>query len=1304
MSRRSSAEVAAQPFPTGEVASRQSSSNENQEAQSAQQPQQQPRETTSRSLHEGTLTPEAMALQSLDPSSGSEGSGLESTTEQREEDVAAAVSVADTSVPVEHLRATQAVIDTQLITLEHAETASAASGQLLLKSTSAVAEGKKRARSPSATDIISAQVQVRSPSRNDVEPPGDSSGSAQEDTQRPESESTMLSKRVKSDIAPWMTQRHKRAIRRSLESSSRLTVSSPPKSSTSVTSTKEAAKEARRSQQTKRPSQTHPAIEPSGDLAARMANADEYWSDDLEGDEGFITDVSEDGYASSRGGRADDYDDVEAPDKEEIRDAARDLCMQIGHVEQLSKANLQSRCIKVMHDQHVLDTLLMLASSAEDADFNAWNAVTSECIFHIFVGTRVKEIAEATSNTRPLPFFDPEAKSDSTNKAGSSTRESAVRAPRSSSALADSLAAEAKMKQATSTGKVPTRHSRFGTTINFVGPDGERRVARNQAALVKSVAQLTDEAMHKGRRRAQRRKDAQERGAPKLKSDWTPEAAVALQEWADTFVQAGFEPLAKSILKDIRSERDKLGDLDVARIRIMQIGSFFLEYFLSRRAAAAAQAKKAAEAQTQEEPPADDWPFELVAQWLEPWAFRMVLVRTLQAQEARSWLEFNAAVQLWIALLRLVDELANSKVEREREVAEGLQAEFYYMSETLDACHAIVHSYSAQSFAFLDTVMTFAYVMPKMLERYASNKDHMYVQAKKHVRRSRKDGDLDAAEDEASQIKEHLKETRTEREFRFADFQRKLATKQLTKACIDFLARWRDFHDADEQLNKLVTVMHRIAIKANDYRQFFLANHRAALRKVLSGDGIRVLEARAPKSAADLRKLMDYILRKFSKLSPEEQAIYDQGKRPPRAPKPPRVPAEIAVRPGMSPEEQIGVAVGLLLKKEKMQAVSWVKSALELASATRTELMLRHEEDEARRQAVSSTDDTGSGALLGELEKENESVVDRFQPFELAYQGNDELRTDASLMPELKLLCRLVGLEANEAELVHWRWSVPKEILPAHLDEKIETIERFIREPLDTHGRELNALVMRVRKPRAGGEPDDVLDPADLPDGWNGNQSDSEEDGDYFDRARATGSLISGDHAAADGGLLRTSGGKKRGKASKRGAGGSRKPKRRTQQDFINDSDDEFAFALADLQDEATQRERAASDSHASDAEIDNADRETPPTSSMADEQADEGKVNALQALRAAKQRVQATSKPSEPLQDASERTNRRVDTKRLFLADSDEDEDDILALSSQEQASFLRGSPRPAADDSSNSIIKKRRLAIVDDEDSDDD
>lgn len=1019
--------------------------------------------------------------------------------------------------------------------------------------------------------------------------------------------------------------------------------------------------------------------------------------------------------------------------------AIRDpITTSLGSVEQLSHANLQSKLVLSMHKHHILDTLLMLSSSAETPNFNAWNAIASECIFHIFVGTKVKEIAGIASGSASTSAFDTNANGSSANAAGSSSR---TTAPNSgpSSALAESLATEAKMKRASASGKIPTRHSRFGTTINFVGPDGERRVARNQSALVKSVAQLTDEAMHKGKRRAQRRKDAQERGAPKLKSDWTADAALVLQEWADTFVQSGFEPLAKSILKDIRSERDKLGDLDVARIRIMQLGAFFLEYFLSRRAAAANRrktAKTTAPAQpaptqdtlsllepepqqadnAQREQPSEEaeeeWPFELVSQWLEPWAFRMVLVRTIQAQESKAWLEFVASVQLWIVLLRLVDELASSKKESERDVAEGLQAEFYYMGETLDACHAIVRSYTSQSFAFLDTVINFAYVMPKMLERYASNRDHMYVQAKKQVRRSRQDGDLDADEDEARQIKEQLQETRSEREFRFADFQRKLATKQLAKACIDYLSRWQDYGDMEDQLNKLVTVMHRIAIKANDYRQFFLAGHRAALRKVISGDAIRILEARAPASAPNLKKLMDYILRKFSKLSPEEQSIYDKGKRPPRQPKPPRMPAEIVVRPGMTPDEEIGVAVGLLLKKEKMQSVLWVKSALEMASAMRTELVVRHEGEEAQRQAGSSTsilgeDGAEGGAmLLGELEKQNELPVERFQPYELAYRGNDELRTDASLLPELKLLCRLVGLEANDDELVHWRWTVPKEILPTHLDEKIEAIERFIREPLDTHGRELNALVMRVRKPRVGGVGDgDVINPADLPDGWNGALSESDEDGDYFDRVRANRSLVNGDDAAADGGLLRSSGSKKRSKPTAN-RGGSRKQKRRTEQDFINDSDDEFAFAMGDLMDTQRQQEDDAdssSDEHAEDMD----DGETPPTSSVVDdmqeEADDDGKWRALQALRDVKQRRSKATK--EPLQDASQRTNRRVDTKRLFLADSDEDEDDVLALPSQELADMTAESDKAAESGISSGVFaKKRRLAIFDDEDEDDD
>lgn len=130
--------------------------------------------------------------------------------------------------------------------------------------------------------------------------------------------------------------------------------------------------------------------------------------------------------------------------------------------------------------------------------------------------------------------------------------------------------------------------------------------------------------------------------------------------------------LTRSVLKDIRSEREKLGPLDVARVNVMMLGAFFLEYFCLRRAASGSPAtgrERAAGREVQEqngaisslkgkeravdgdaatlgegvsravtEGDADEtmqekeqkpeWDFALVAEWLEPWAFKLVLVRS----------------------------------------------------------------------------------------------------------------------------------------------------------------------------------------------------------------------------------------------------------------------------------------------------------------------------------------------------------------------------------------------------------------------------------------------------------------------------------------------------------------------------------------------------------------------------------------------------------------------------------------------------------------------------------------------------
>lgn len=209
--------------------------------------------------------------------------------------------------------------------------------------------------------------------------------------------------------------------------------------------------------------------------------------------------------------------------------AIRDpVATTLSSTDTLANANLQSSLIIAMSKTHVLETLLMLASSAETREFNPWNAVTAECIYHIFVGTSVSDVAEPGTSATPSP-------------ASSVTTAARSSSPVTSSALSESLAAESRLKRASILSTGSSRHSRFGTTINFIGPDGERRVARSQAALRKSVEQLTHESINRGKRRVRRRRAVQEKGAPKLKSRWTKVAAVILQEWADRFMQSGFE-------------------------------------------------------------------------------------------------------------------------------------------------------------------------------------------------------------------------------------------------------------------------------------------------------------------------------------------------------------------------------------------------------------------------------------------------------------------------------------------------------------------------------------------------------------------------------------------------------------------------------------------------------------------------------------------------------------------------------------------------------------------------------------------
>lgn len=699
----------------------------------------------------------------------------------------------------------------------------------------------------------------------------------------------------------------------------------------------------------------------------------------------------------------------------------------------VANTTLQSLLVEQLNEHFVLDTLLMLASNADSKDFEAWAPIAADCVYQIYVGADVQEIA--------------------------SFEKASARA--TTSALAASLDREARLKRHTVNN---ARHSRFGTTIQFRANDGSLRVARQQAALVESVRELEQGIAERGRRKISRKRPATERGAPQRYTAWTAAAREVLRGWADRFVQDGaFGVLVQQYLKDIHAERERVGDLDAARCKALRLATFFVEYFRARRAA-----------------DAERWDFGLVAAWLEPWAFRLVRSRAAEAQESRQWLEFVAAVRLWTALLCLLQALGHGTAEQ-RQIADELQNTLYYDGHLLDTSLQVMHSYSAQSFACLEAVLDFAYTMPRLLEKHAAQHEYMFVKQRR--------GD----EEEAS---------RSERLFRFQTFQRAMATTRLAHVCTQYLARWPESAQPATMLPRLASVAHRLVVKAERPALFFGAKMRQVWAKLLRG-GQRPVEACDAKAGSSLVQLARYVERQYTKLDAAAKDAFDADKRPARAPRPEKIPADLCVRPGLEHSEEIGVAIGLLAEEHRLSEVTWVKFHLELASAARKALMA-HDPD--ADPAAPST-----------------AVHAQFQPhrtsptYPVLPADTDELRRETTRNPVLKLLLRLVGLEAS-AEGEHLVWSVPRRCTPAALDRDARIIDQYLAQPLLIEG-ELRDQVQRLRAPRTRAAPADA-------------------DADDAPRKRR-----------------RSSAGRKR---------APRMPQW-LDNEFIEDSDEELAFALADV-------------------------------------------------------------------------------------------------------------------------------------------
>lgn len=579
----------------------------------------------------------------------------------------------------------------------------------------------------------------------------------------------------------------------------------------------------------------------------------------------------------------------------------------------------RSATIETFHKQEVLALILTIASNIGE-DFNTQDTVILEVLFHLLKGVDVEQL-----------FMDREQRD------ASNTDE-----------LKSLLKQEANMHRSYAK-NAPTRHNRFGTMI-WVPRENARGVSTVSGQDVLNSKEKTFSKMDQSKKwnkPKQRSKDTDPSSDRfDLPVPLNEAATRHLRSFIEEFLDSSFNPLFNHIRKAIEREADRV--LETHSQQFFYLISWFLEAERVRR-------RKKAEASKKNNPPAklttdfEADSFALIASVLNQETF-ILLNRFMQDRlDMKSWRDIHAGTRCFTQILLIVQDMAESPVEEDQEIAENIQNRIFYEETTHDRIIAILRDYKDQGFGYLDACTELAHVFLRMLERYSRENADLQVRSRRKARKSKKPAraqSVDGDADNASEMEEIAEAQRVSRERKF-DFTR-FAAKFMTQACVDtFVAFTKYYSELNaEQLKRAHRFFYRVAFKQELSVMLFRLDIIALFHRMIKGpDGldsagpvfreweelVRQLIKRLVKKMQQRPELAVELL--FSKIRAtvfyleygyEEQTIASK----------PRAPATLEVKGALSREEQIGVAVAVLYD-HKIEHVDWVAKVLTDAASER---------------------------------------------------------------------------------------------------------------------------------------------------------------------------------------------------------------------------------------------------------------------------------------------------------------------------------------------------------------------------------
>ncbi|KAF2115976.1 drug resistance protein MdrA [Lophiotrema nucula] len=604
----------------------------------------------------------------------------------------------------------------------------------------------------------------------------------------------------------------------------------------------------------------------------------------------------------------------------------------------------------------------------------------------------------------------------------------------------------------------PTRHNRFGTMIWLKREDNNVSTISGQDVLGK--AQKSLEHMDKSKKwnkpKQGRRKNDKEVEAEEfdLAVALTTSARKTLKAFTEEFLDSSFNPLFLHLRKAIERETDRVEDRHSKQY--FYLVSWFLRAECSRRRTIREYNRK--NPQSIDALNAEDESYGLVAEVMNQETF-ILLNRFMQkSQDEKAWQNLNAGMKCLTQILLTVQEMSDSALEEDQEIAENIQNRIFYEESTHDRIVYLLRNYNGQGFGYLDAVTELSHVFLRMLERYSKMNVDMQIRSRRRTRKIAKkraqvsgeanDDTNDPGEQEEMQA---AQKTVSERKFDFMRFCAKFINQGSVNTFVAFL---KFFQELDtEQLKRAHRFLYRVAFKMELDVLLMRVDILALLNKIIKGpdgldmqspvfreweDFVRHFFRTTVKKVQERPELIVEML--FSKI-PATLFYLEHGYDKEVIVRAPRAPAELEIKPGMEKPEQTGVAVAVLVNQNKSDALRWLREVLTSAAEERRGWVA---EEEARKTLAEQT-----RAERGEPEPEDPVGADiRRPPSILVKPDNGERRMSLFKDNKLRLLLNLVGfMRLGDTHGPEATWVIPSSLSSEELEDSINLIRKFEFDP-----------------------------------------------------------------------------------------------------------------------------------------------------------------------------------------------------------------------------------------------------------------